>query len=91
MGDLHEVLWGLAFRGKLNGGPPRSPLGTGFSGKFEWGTAWEVLWGLALFPKLEDRPPSFVKKNNLVFDNLAYYVGRGAARAANLFYGVDDC
>ena len=55
------------------------------------GDLHEVLWGLALFPKLEDRPPSFVKKNNLVFDNLAYYVGRGAARAVNLFYGVDDC
>jgi hypothetical protein len=29
MGDLHEVLWGLAFRGGLDGGPPRSPLGAG--------------------------------------------------------------
>ena len=60
-------------------------------GEIWMGDLHEVLWGLALFPKLEDRPPSFVKKNNLVFDNLAYYVGRGAARAANLFYGVDDC
>ena len=31
------------------------------------------------------------KKNILTFANLAYYVGRGAAKAVNLSYGVDDC
>ena len=72
-------------------GPPGKSFGGRLFGENWMGDLHEVLWGLALFPKLEDRPPSFVKKNNLVFDNLAYYVGRGAARAVNLFYGVDDC
>ena len=31
------------------------------------------------------------KKDILIIDRFAYYVGRGAAQAVNLFYGVDDC
>jgi len=71
-----------------------SPLGTGFSGKREGGllwASWEVLWGPAHRGNFAFRHFLSWKKNILTFANLAYYVGRGAAKAVNLSYGVDDC
>jgi hypothetical protein len=89
---------GAGFSGKIEWGTwwalLGSPLGAGFSGKIGWGTWWALLGsplGAGFFQKFGRRTFLFAKKNILVFDNLAYFVGRGAARAVNLFYGVDDC
>ena len=71
-----------------------SPLGAGFSGKSVGGTLVGRL-GSPLGAGFSDKKRHvlflFDKKNILTIANLAYYVGRGAARAVNLSYGVDDC